>query len=85
MPINETPAERLSRAQTSHRQLCHVCGRRYYDSLVGTCPERGDRHICMYCCRMCEQHYTEPGQIGQGCRVKDALRAEKRRKRRGQM
>jgi len=87
MPISKTEAEKHREVQErpGYRSKCSICGREYYISLVGICPERADRHICMYCCRMCESHYTAAGQIGQGCRVKDALRAEKRRKRRGQM
>lgn len=60
--------------QVSRRVLCHVCGRQYHDSVVGECPEREGRHVCMYCCRMCGNHYR--AQMGQGCRVKDRLREE---------
>ena len=63
----------LAKHQGSHRIKCSVCGRDWYDSLIGKCPER-DRNVCMYCCRMCEKHYTMPGQIGQRCRAKEDAR-----------
>ena len=82
MPYDKSEAAKHREAQSGaiHRRRCHLCVREFYDSLVGPCPERGGRQVCMYCCRMCENHYTVPGQIGQGCRVKDRLRAEMRRK-----
>lgn len=76
MPINKTEAEKHREVQDrpSYRRKCSVCGREYYDSVIGPCPERYERQICMYCCRMCEEHYTVPGQIGQRCRAKDRAR-----------
>ena len=65
-------------AQSKHREKCSICGREWYDSLVGVCPERG-RKVCMYCCRrLCEESYRLPGQIGQRCRAWDRKKAEKR-------
>ena len=76
MPINETEAEKHRKVQDQkiYRATCRICGREYYTSLISRCPER-DRNICMYCCRMCPEHYTLPGQIGQRCRAKDRARA----------
>lgn len=67
-------------AQSKHREKCSICGREWHDSLVGVCPERG-RKVCMYCCRLCEESYRLPGQIGQRCRAWDRKKAEKRGKR----
>ena len=82
MAFEKSPAAKHREAQGGdiHRRRCHICVRVFYDSLVGPCPERDGRQVCMYCCRMCEHHYTVPGQIGQRCRVKDRLREEKRRR-----
>lgn len=81
MPANKTEAEKHREVQDrpSYRRKCSVCGREYYDSVVGPCPERDGRQVCMYCCRMCEQHYTVPGQIGQRCRAKDREREARKR------
>ena len=81
MPINKTEVERHRAVQDkpSYRRLCSICVREYYDSLVSACPERDGRQVCMYCCRMCEESYTLPGQIGQRCRAKDRARAEGRK------
>ena len=57
--------------QGTYRLRCALCGREWHDSIVGKCPER-EIHVCMYCCRMCEHHYR--GEMGQGCRVRDAAR-----------
>lgn len=80
MPVNKTEAEKHREVQDrpSYRRKCSVCGREYYDSVVGPCPERDGRQWCMYCCRICPEHYSLPGQIGQRCRAKDRARAEKR-------
>ena len=77
MKVKKITAEKHREVQerASYRRKCHICGREWYDSLIGPCPERDGRQVCMYCCRLCEHHYREPGQIGQGCRVKDAARA----------
>lgn len=76
MPINKTEAEKHREVQdrASYRRLCSICVREFYDSLIGPCPERDGRQVCMYCCRMCQEHYTLPGQIGQRCRAKDRER-----------
>ena len=76
MPVNKTEAEKHREVQdrAAYRRLCSICVKEYYDSLVGPCPERDGRQVCMYCCRMCEHHYTLPGQIGQRCRAKDRAR-----------
>lgn len=80
MPVNKTEAEKHREVQdrAAYRRLCSICVREFYDSLVGPCPERDGRQVCMYCCRMCAEHYTVPGQIGQRCRAKDRAREEKR-------
>lgn len=76
MPVEKSDAQKAREVQDrpSYRMKCRICGREYYTSLVGKCPERDGRQICMYCCRQCEHHYTLPGQIGQRCRVMDAER-----------
>lgn len=76
MPVNKTEAEKHRAVQDkpSYRRLCSICVREYYDSLVGPCPERDGRKVCMYCCRLCDESYTLPGQIGQRCRAKDRAR-----------
>lgn len=76
MPVDKSDAQKAREVQEQpvYRRICSICVREYYDSLVGACPERGGRQVCMYCCRLCEHHYTLPGQIGQRCRVKDAER-----------
>lgn len=58
--------------QSARRIICTLCGRKWYPSLAGPCPEREERNVCMYCCRMCRHHYR--GEVGQGCRVKDKKR-----------
>ena len=74
--IDKSDAQKAREVQDRpvYRRNCSICVRSFYDSLVGPCPERDGRQVCMYCCRMCEHHYTLPGQIGQRCRVKDAAR-----------
>lgn len=69
----------LSADQSAYRQLCPLCGRRWYESIVGVCPHTG-RRICMYCCRRaCTQWYLTP--TGQGCRERDRRREEERARR----
>ena len=81
MPANKTEAEKHREVQErpSYRRKCSVCGREYYDRVVGPCPERGGRQWCMYCCQMCPEHYSLPGQIGQRCRAKDRAREARKR------
>lgn len=76
MPVDKSDAQKHREVQdrASYRRLCSICVREFYDSLVGPCPERDGRQVCMYCCRMCPEHYTLPGQIGQRCRAKDRAR-----------
>lgn len=64
--------------QGKHRKTCAVCGRDYYESLIGSCPAREKEKVCMYCCRSCGNSYK--GDMGQGCREKDRRRAEKRKR-----
>ena len=61
------------KAQKTSRVNCSICVRSFHDSLVGPCPERDGRQVCMYCCRLCGNSYK--GFMGWGCRVKDAVRA----------
>ena len=78
MGFGKTEAEKHREVQErpSYRRLCSICVREFYDSLIGPCPERGGRQICMYCCRMCEHSYhSRLG--GWACRVKDAARRKK--------
>ena len=81
MRENKTDAEKHREVQDrpSWRRRCSICVREYYDSVIGPCPERDGRQVCMYCCRMCEEHYTIPGQIGQRCRAKDRVREAAKR------
>lgn len=74
MQIDKTDAQKHREVQDkpSYRRNCSLCVRSFYDSLVGPCPLRDGRQVCMYCCRMCGHHYR--GEMGQGCRVKDAAR-----------
>ena len=67
----------LARHQGNYRAKCSVCGRDWYTSLIGKCPER-ERNICMYCCRMC-QHSYQSRLGGRACRVKDQERAKGKR------
>lgn len=85
MPMNKTEAEKHREVQDrpSYRRKCSVCGREFYESVVGPCPERGGRQWCMYCCRICPEHYSLPGQIGQRCRAKDRAREAAKRGGRG--
>ena len=54
----------------AQRLKCAVCGRDYYDSVIGKCPKRPDKIICMYCCMTkCKNSYRVEGQIGQRCRA----------------
>ena len=78
MPVTKTEAEKHREVQDrpSYRRLCSVCVREFYDSLIGPCPEREGRQVCMYCCRMCRQSY--PSRLGGwACRARDR---EKRRR-----
>lgn len=74
MPIDKSDAQKAREVQDkpSYRRNCSICVRSFYDSLVGLCPERDGRQVCMYCCRMCGNSYK--GDMGWGCRVKDAAR-----------
>ena len=72
--IDKSDAQKAREVQDRpvYRRNCSICVRSFYDSLVGPCPERDGRQVCMYCCRMCQQSYK--GVMGWGCRVKDAAR-----------
>ncbi len=74
MPVDKSDAQKAREVQDRpvYRRNCSICARSFYDSLVGPCPERDGRKVCMYCCRMCQQSYK--GVMGWGCRVKDAAR-----------
>lgn len=73
--IDKSDAQKAREVQDkpSYRRNCSICVRSFYDSLVGPCPERDGRQVCMYCCRMCENSY-QSRLGGWGCRVKDAAR-----------
>ncbi|MBO7668335.1 MAG: hypothetical protein J6T26_07720 [Firmicutes bacterium] len=72
MPVNKTEAEKHREIQDrpSYRRLCSICVREFYDSLIGPCPERDGRQVCMYCCRMCEHSYLSR-LGGWACRARD--------------
>lgn len=76
MAMRKTTVEDLNAYQEKHNYMrhCGICARNYYESLVGPCPRREGRQVCMYCCRLCREHYRS--FIGQGCRVKDREREE---------
>lgn len=77
MPTDKSDAQKAREVQDKpvYRRTCSICVRQFYDSLIGPCPERDGRQVCMYCCRrLCDQSYTLPGQIGQRCRARDAER-----------
>lgn len=65
------------KAQKTSRVNCSICVRSFHDSLVGPCPERDGRQVCMYCCRMCEHSY-QSRLGGRACRVKDEARKGKK-------
>ena len=73
--IDKSDAQKAREVQDkpSYRRNCSICVRSFYDSLVGPCPERDGRQVCMYCCRMCENSYKSR-LGGWACRVKDAAR-----------
>ncbi len=64
-------AEDMAAYQAKHnyQRICGMCVRYYYESLVGRCPQQNGREVCMYCCRLCPEHYQ--GFMGQGCRARD--------------
>ena len=67
-------SEEIQEQHAGSRQICSLCSRTWYSSLVGPCPEREGRKVCMYCCRMCENSYASP-LGGRACRAKDRARA----------
>ena len=71
MPIDKSGAAKLREAQErkSWQRTCSLCVRQFYDSLIGPCPDRDGRQVCMYCCRMCGQSYFTG--MGWGCRAKE--------------
>lgn len=81
MIANKTEAEKHREVQDQkiYRETCRICGREFYTSLISRCPERDGRQVCMYCCRICPEHYSLPGQIGQRCRAKDRAREARKR------
>jgi len=66
--------EEIHEQQAGSRQVCSLCSRKWYSSLIGPCPEREDRKVCMYCCKLCEHSYQ--WEMGQGCRLKDQERGK---------
>ena len=67
-------SEEIQEQHAGSRQICSLCSRTWYSSLVGPCPEREGRKVCMYCCKLCEHSYQ--GEMGQGCRLKDQERGK---------
>lgn len=80
MAFEKSSAQKHREAQEnkSYRKICSLCARSWYESLVGHCPERAGRQVCMYCCRMCPEHYQ--GAMGQGCRARDREREQAKKK-----
>ena len=78
MPVDRSDAQKAREIQDKpvYRRNCSICVRSFYASLVGPCPERDGRKVCMYCCRMC-QHSYESSLGGRACRVKDEARRKK--------
>lgn len=68
----------LSGNQGGRYHTCGLCGKKWYESLIRTCPKREGKKVCMYCCRLCSQSYRDGGT--QGCRGADAARAAKKKK-----
>lgn len=66
----------LTAAQGTRVHACGLCGRQWYESLLRVCPERGERQVCAYCCRLCAGSYRD-GTL-QGCRAADRERKGKR-------
>ena len=65
--------EEIQEQHAGSRQICSLCSRTWYGSLVGPCPEREGRKVCMYCCRMCGHSYLSR-LGGWACRLKDQER-----------
>jgi len=67
--------EEIQEQQAGSRQICSLCSRKWYSSLIGPCPEREGRKVCMYCCRMCGHSYLSR-LGGWACRLKDQERGK---------
>ena len=68
----------LTAAQGGRVHNCGLCGKRYYESLLRACPERGERRVCAYCCKFCNRSYRDGSTLG--CRTADADRDAKKKK-----
>ena len=80
MERRKKSSEEIQEQHTGNRQICSLCARKWYSSVIGPCPEREGRKVCMYCCRMCQHSYLSR-LGGWGCRRKDQEReTEKKRK-----
>ena len=71
----------VSAAQGNRYHNCGLCGKKYYESLLRACPERGERRVCAYCCRLCTRSYRAGSAWG--CRAADQKRAEQAQKKAG--